>query len=304
MKRRRLWKSALPDFEKWSTCSKLRIAVANSLRRLGWDHHNVRYCRSAAPCKSGLCPSCIRQLRVSLLDFLDDQKLYERRWHFVTIRVAGWTIAPGDHRPFGPLRDHHLVENLRTKLRRMAIPDLLVFGSIETVYNTVGNVPCGKPFHLHLMIAGLTKVQIEEAVRATIPLSDDPVPLDIVPVPATYPDFARAASYAFKQPVQKRSKRDGEDRRGKLRWPQAAELRELLSNLGVHGWTERLILMGIRCDGGRFRLTANLSATGDCYVSSKIRKSPRRQRRRGCRMRLAPVRRRRGTCGIHNTGPP
>lgn len=217
---RRAWRRALPNFDCLRWCQKERRATANALRFLGWDHESVRNCRNAQPCRSGLCAMCMRRLRVQLLNFLEDEELYRRNWHLVTIRIEGWKVAPGDCAQFEALRDHRLIENLRTKFRRMRLPGLLIFGSIETVCVTIANVPAGKPFHLHLMIAGATAEQIEGAIRATIPLdSTDVRPLLIDPVLPSEGDFFRAASYAFKQPLQKKSKLSADDhgRRQSLR---------------------------------------------------------------------------------------
>lgn len=270
------WRRHLPHFDSVLKCREERRATANSLRWLGLDHKPMRRCSATRPCRSGLCAVCVRRLRMRLLDFLAGEHLNDLQWHFVTIRVAGWKMAPGDNRPFGRLREHRLIENLTTKLRRLKKPRLMVFGSIETVYNVVANVPDGKPFHLHLMASGVSEAEIDEAVRATIPLSADIVPLDIRTVEATDADFFEAASYAFKQPLMKRSKMRPEDR-GALQRPKAAERRELISNVGVHGWLGRLILIGIRCDRGQFRLLPNLSVTATSAKILRLRKLPRRR---------------------------
>lgn len=283
MVRRRAWRRALPKFDRPEWCQKERRATANALRFLGWDHESVRNCRNAQPCRSGLCPKCIRQLRVQLLNFLEDEQLHHRDWYLVTIRVEGWKVAPGDCTQFEALRDHRLIENLLTRFRRMRLPGLLIFGSIETVHITVANVPVEKPFHLHLMISGATAEQIQAAIRATIPLDPTDVrPLLIDPVQPTRKDFFRAASYAFKHPLQKKSKRSAEDH-GRRQSLRAAERRELMQNLGVHGWTGRLVLLGLRCDVGVFRVTASLSATAPREEFARLRRTPQRRTRQGSR---------------------
>lgn len=273
------WKHSLPNFETlgWANTEKLR--TANSFRYLGLDDSAIRGCNPRSRCRRGLCAACIRRLRFDLLNFLEAGSFDRKIWHFVTIRVEGWKMAPGDVRGFRGLRDHRLIENLITRFRRMGIPGLLIFGSIETVYVTIANVPVGKPFHLHLMISGADAVQIRSAVEATIPLdSGDPRPLDIRQVVSTARDFFKAASYAFKQPLMKKSKASP-DHSGRRQSLNASERRELIQNYGVHGWTGRLILVGIRCDRGRFRLIANLSATGIDGAAAQARQLPARHRR-------------------------
>lgn len=281
MARRRAWRRALPDFDDLSWCWRERRATANALRFLGWDHESVRNCRNTQPCRCGLCPKCIRRLRVQLLDFLEGEELYRLNWHLVTIRVEGWKVAPGDCAQFEALRDHRLIENLLARFRRMRLPGLTIFGAIETVYVTIANFPVEKPFHLHLMITGATAEQIQAAIRATIPLDTTDIrPLLIDPVQPTRKDFFRAASYAFKHPLQKKSKRSAEDH-GRRQSLRAAERRELMQNLGVHGWTGRMILLGLRCDGGVFRVTANLSATAPREDFARLRRTPQRRTRQG-----------------------
>ncbi|MEO5324281.1 hypothetical protein PV773_13265 [Mesorhizobium sp. CC13] len=255
------WRRHLPDFDPISKIKRQQRETANALRMLGLDHLPMRECSGVEPCRNGLCARCARQLRSHLLGFLADEYLDQQHWHFVTIRPEGWTMPAGEFRQFGLLRDHPLVENLVKRFRRMVIPGLIIFGSVETVYNTVSNRPAGKPFHIHLMVAAASAAQINGAVQAIVPLNGQDVkPLDIRRVGSTPEDFYEAASYAFKQPLLKKS-RVAPASFGVMQSLKAAERRELIQNLGVHGWTRRLILSGIRCDSGRFRLTANLSAT-------------------------------------------
>ncbi|MER9444913.1 hypothetical protein NKI79_26750 [Mesorhizobium sp. M0340] len=211
---------------------------------------------------------------MNLLDFLVAEGLHRLSWHFVTVRVAGWTVAPGNSAQFGPLRNQPCISNLMTKFRRMKIDDLLIFGSIETVYTTVANAPAGKPFHIHLMILGASEAEITEAVNASISLDlTVPIPLLVDPVPPTAEDFFRVASYAFKQPLAKKSKASVDDD-GRRQSLKPAERRELIQNYGIHDWRERLILLGIRCENGPFRLLAQLSTTAQRAISSSLRKRP------------------------------
>lgn len=254
------WPQLLPQFETPDWCAFDRHNTANAFRRLGWDEAASRACSDARPCRSGLCAVCIRRLRVKLLDFLDRQQLHRLQWHFATVRVGGWNIEAGDMKPFGRLRNHRIINNLVASLRRKHIPGVLVFGSIETVYLTIANKPMGKPFHLHLMISGLPRVVIEQAIEKIGLDRHYNRPQLVKAVRRSRRDFFQVSSYAFKQPLQKKS-RISEDDAGRRQSPNASERRELVSNLGLHRWTERLILVGIRCDAGTFRLTADLSAT-------------------------------------------
>ncbi|HEV7416367.1 MAG TPA: hypothetical protein VGN98_09420 [Tianweitania sediminis] len=277
------WRQHLLDFEGPAAVADMQRRVANGLRRLNWPAAEaaVRACTAAAPCRSGLCPRCIRTLRVRLLDFLAAEGLNGLPWFLVTVRVEGWLMAPGDHRPFGPLRDHRHIEALLTKFRRLKRPGVVVFGSIETVFRTVANAPVGKPFHLHLMISGLSEAEILTAVSGTVPLAQaDVLPLHVEAVEMTDKDFFGAASYAFKQPFWRRSASRA-DLKGDLQTPAASQLRELIGNLGVHGWARRMILLSMRCDQGWFRLTADVSATLPSAEMMKMREKASQARGQG-----------------------
>jgi len=192
----------------------------------------------------------------------------------VTIRPPGWVIAPGDMQPFGRLRDHPSILCLIARLRRLNLPDLVVFGSIETVLVTTANIPTGKPFHIHIMMSGITEEEVRRAVAATMGV--EPHVVEVEPSEA---DFFRVASYAVKQTLLKKSKRHPDDP-GRHQSLKPSERRELISNFGRHGWTGRLILLGMRFDGSQFRLSPSLSVRPNSAVSSTLRKpAPRQQRR-------------------------
>lgn len=264
---RRTIKQALQSFvaeamESFADCCKHRAKVVVAMERTGVsDPRKIKRCRVGRRCRSGLCPVCVRLLRRKLLRFAVRSNFDRRDWYFVTIFVGGWTKAPGDMMPFGKLRDHRLIENLKRQLRRTAEGPLIVIGSIETQYSVVDNVPRGKPFHLHLMISGASARMISGAVATCLP--PDPKVVQSVRIRRVGPtieDLLRALTYAFKQPFWKKSKREGMTI-ARRQWPKPAELAELIANLGVHGWAGRLILVGVRFEGGAFRLTTKLSST-------------------------------------------
>lgn len=267
---RRAARRALKDFlakrmESFAWCSKHRAKVVAVTKRTGvGDPRKIKRCRVGRRCRSGLCPVCVRLLRVRLLRFSVRSKFDRRDWYFVTVFVDGWTKPPGDMTPFGKLRDHPLIGNLKRQLRRTAEGHLIVIGSIETQYSVVDNVPRGKPFHLHLMISGASAQTISSAVATCLP--PDPKVVQSVRIRRDGPtveDLLRALSYAFKQPFWKKSKREGMTI-PRRQSPKPAELAELIANLGVHGWGGRLILVGVRFEGGAFRLTTKLSSTSSC----------------------------------------
>lgn len=255
--------------EPFARCREHRAKVVAAMECNGvGDPSEIKACRKGRRCRSGLCPVCIRILRRRLLRFLVARRLHRLRWYFVTIFVAGWTKPPGDASGFGALRDHHPIENFATQLKRLGGEGLILIGSIETDYQVVANQPVGKPFHLHCLITGRSEEQILGAAQTCFNLDQRVVqPVKRLLVGPTIADFLYAASYAFKQPFWKKS-RPSPRAVAQRQWPKPAELAELIGNMGVHGWGGRLILVGVRNDNGRFRVTANLSATNPKGLSA------------------------------------
>lgn len=255
--------------EPLARCREHRAKVVTAMECAGLGNpREIKSCRNGRRCRSGLCPVCVRILRRHLLRFLVARRLHRLRWHFVTIFVAGWTMKPGDASSFGDLRDHHPIENFTTQLKRLGGEGLILVGSIETDYQVVANQPVGKPFHLHCLISGRSEEQILSAAHTCFDLDQRAVQaVKTETVKPTIDDFLSAASYAFKQPFWKKS-RPSPQATARRQWPKPAELAELIGNMGVHGWGGRLILVGVRNDNGKFRVTTNLSATNRMGLSA------------------------------------
>ncbi len=262
--RNRFVRSALGSrFESLAQCKLHRVKVVKALACDDCGLQLRDTCTNAHRCKSGLCPICVRLLRKELRLFAGKVDLSQRDWFFVTIRFEVWDMAPGHQSAFGRLRDHSTIKGVIRNMMRQPGPVLLVVGSIETVYITIDNRPVAKPFHVHLLISGRTEDQIKGAVGNRITRTEDqPFPLDIKKVGPTQDDFLRVLGYAFKQPFWKKSKRHASDK-GRAQFPKAGELRELASNYGVHGWSGRLILCGIRFSGRKFAFTDDLSSSSN-----------------------------------------
>ena len=222
--------SYLPEgFEKLGACRAYRRKVQATLRLHGKKIQETRpklgKCRQDDPCHLGECALCNRRLRKLLGRFLAHEQLHQRHWLFVTIFVGGCTKPPRDYSPFGPLRDRAEIKAFVGRLRRLGHPDLLSFGSIETFYKTVANVPVGKPFHLHFMISGASKAEITEAARSSFKLDRSTArPLDIREVRPGRTSFVRSASYAFKQPFWKKAYPTQSSRSGRSNSPSRTNL--------------------------------------------------------------------------------
>lgn len=248
------------NFEKRKSCKEQRLKVENAIE-IAQNLTQKKFpfsknCIKSEKCNSGFCPVCCRSLRHKLLRFAHEQNWQERNWLFVTIFVEGWTISPQDYTCFGNLRDNKTIKNLKQRIRRLNQPNTLVFGSIETVFKTISNTPAGKPFHLHLMVSGIDKTALEACIRKALNVdSSVAIPLLIKEVKKTTSDFARVASYTFKQPLWKKSYSGLNDVHGKKQYPKTREMAELIANMGAHASSERLILMGLRFHGGTFQIT-------------------------------------------------
>ena len=247
------WRSWLPNFETKHYCKILRRKVVNAGRKLEFECEEISTCAPNSRCRSGLCPDCVRLARRYLLDFASHRRLFRLKWHIVTIRVEGWTKRAGDMSAFGPLGQRADVSDFLDRLRRKRPKGLLVIGGIETVYTTVANMPVGKPFHLHLLISGPSQAQIKAVAVRSFKLDkaikNNP---DIKQVKEGPGNFFRAFTYAFKQPLVKKSKRH-HDEPGVRQSPKSNELRELMANYGEHSVEDRLILEGFAWEKGCLR---------------------------------------------------
>lgn len=211
-------------------------------------------CLKGSRCKSGFCPTCIRNLRRRLLKFTIENRLYEREWHLVTVLVDGWTKNPGDFSQFGELKKHPIIKRFLLGLHRLRRSNLFLIGSIETVFKVKMNTPAGKPFHLHMLISGLTKKEIGNQIKRRIPLSEDRVPVRIDAVGNTKKDFIDTASYVVKQTFWRQSK-SKDSGSGWLQKPKENEFAELMCNLGTHNCGDRFFFIGMKYHYGKFSLT-------------------------------------------------
>ncbi len=245
-------------FETVEACEKRRklVLAADDWRvDNGLDSGLVPLsCDEAAPCGSGLCPLCMRRARRNGFCLAYERHLFEPGWLFVTVFIDGWTVPPGDHTPFGPLRDNPVIHRLRQAIRRTGVRDILVIGAIETVYKVVANRPVGKPFHIHFLIRGLLEHRVRGLMENHLPLDlSVPRPVDVQIAGMTEAKFLSRLSYVFKQPFWKASKADSGDLERLLQWPKKHELAELISTLGAHPVYGRLFVISTSEPAFRFR---------------------------------------------------
>jgi hypothetical protein len=245
-------------FEKLSLVKSWRLFVKKAMSKIPSEYADTvtmpDECTKSARCKSGFCPICMRLLRKKLLKFTKVKKFQCREWHLVTIVVEQWLKAPGDYTPFGKLKDQPAIKNLLLGIHRLKRPDVLLIGGIETVFNVMNNIPSGKPFHLHLMVSGLTREELGDLIKKHIPDTDLPRSIRFDPVGNSATDFSYAVSYVCKQPFWRKSRNDNSG----SGWPQRPkdnEFAELMCNLGSHQWGDRFFFIGMKFHYGQFKLT-------------------------------------------------
>lgn len=266
----------LPEgFEKLVKAKKFREAVILCIKSNGenpQDYGLTKKCKKGNRCGSGLCPVCVRLTRKQLMKFAWRRGFFEREWCFITIRTDLWRMDDGDLRSFAEfagiekLTDIPIINNLFQRLRRKFESTnrdlenvLLVVGSIETITRTVHNDPDGKPYHVHIMVSGLSKNEVDKCCEKTKKLleeipSDYPRSVDVKAVSGR-DDVVKSLSYSIKQPFWKYSYYGkGKYDRNK-QFPNMNELYELVCNYGLHKCTGRWFKLGIQERGNRFRLS-------------------------------------------------
>ncbi|KAB2699916.1 hypothetical protein [Brucella lupini] len=245
-------------FENLSFVKSWRLLVKRAMSKIPSEYADTvtmpDECTKAARCKSGFCPICMRLLRKKLLKFTKVKKFQCREWHFVTIVVEQWLKAPGDYTPFGKLKDQPAIKNLLLGIHRLKRPDVLLIGGIETVFNVMNNIPSGKPFHLHLMVSGLTREELSNLIKKHIPDTHLPRSVRFDRVGDKPSDFPDAVSYVCMQPFWRKSKNDNSGS-GWFQTPKSTDFAELMCNLGTHQWGDRFFFIGMKFHYGQFKLT-------------------------------------------------
>ena len=207
-------------------------------------------CSKGNRCQLEACPVCMRRFRKWLLrEGL--MVLEERRyWYACSIVPAGL------RKPIGELANFDLekhVEVVKKRLQRSSgLKDALVIGGVDFSLNTEDNGnPVWQP-HLYLLIAGLPKKQLKDAVTEAFRgelTSSRPYRLTRVYGPRG------ALSYAYKAQFWRRSGYRANGRANTRNLPlRSPQQREIASFFGRYRTGYRLILRGMRRDGRRLRL--------------------------------------------------
>ena len=143
-----------------------------------------------------------------------------------------------------------IVARINKRLERSSLCNRIVIAGIDISLNVQDNVLVGWQLHLYVLIEGKNTLRLQEAIKAAFP------PEPTAPIPHLFSpvnDSSKAVTYLFKNIFNRRSRYT--NAKGQARTKdlplKASDLRELLPFLDQHPIGARLILRGIRRNGGR-----------------------------------------------------
>lgn len=244
-------------------------------KKLGVDEIlKLKECKTGNRCQSGLCPICHRLFRRKALRFFKVAGFHQHQWVLATVRQKRWEMKGGDKISFAKFNGHNnsdditdipelrnLIQCLRRKHKSLGRSEkLVIIACVETTYQIVANRIVTLPFHFHLMISGLSKIEIEEASRKLRKglgpsVSGMPRAIDIQSVGNNRREIIDSLSYVLKQPFWKISKSTSDVKRGKKQTPNAQQLAELAYCFGPLECTGRFTFVGLKYHGGKLRLS-------------------------------------------------
>jgi hypothetical protein len=262
-----------PDFVQKQR-ETLRTALLNNPIVVRRKNLNLpETCDSDEACKSGLCPVCMRKLRIDLPTFAFNNHLHEREWVFLTVRPKAWEIPAGNFKRIRhiiggkPINTLPGIRALKERLRRAhktlgnKNPPLIVIGSIEAPLRIEGNVPKHKAVHFHLLISGLPEGVIEKCAKGAFEVVNkksgfiDSRIVHTTPVKEHWDNFYRSLNYSVSQPYIVENAMNEKTGKAIMIRPQPNHLAELASNWGPLSITDRLILIGVRLEKNGFRFS-------------------------------------------------
>ena len=246
--------NSLPaNFETFEQACDRRRALVRDLNRGGKPAQELARisskCRIGSRCQSGACPVCERRHRKwlvkSALPIIDQYP----EWTCVSVVPEKLLVPLGQ---LAELNLNKIVETNRRRLQRSAVSDLPVIGGVDISHNTEENRDIGWQAHLYFLIAAPKTEHLDRAIRNAIPL--EPTALRPYQSDAVY--YAPGAiTYAYKAVFDRRSIYYVDGKRRKRDLPlKPPEQRELALFLDQYRIGDRLILRGMRRDGGRLRL--------------------------------------------------
>ena len=242
----------IPD--KFETLSEAKERRALKVRILGKGKRTARklaakldQCRKGQGCESGACDVCVGRERLKL--YRETRPIFAAHsdWTRASVIPAGFLI------PVGKLSTVDLkviVARINKRLERSSLCNRIVIAGIDISLNLQDNKIVGWQLHLYILIQGENTLRLQEAIKAAFP------PEPTAPIPHLFSpvkDSSKAITYLFKNIFNRRSRYT--NAKGQARTKdlplKVPDLRELLPFLDQHPIGARLILRGIRRNGGR-----------------------------------------------------
>lgn len=240
-----------PDgFETFADAKKRRAQKIQILSRGNVEQQRLaaklERCRKNNRCESGACDVCLRLYRLHL--FRSSQAIFSARldWTRASVIPAGLLVTIGElsNADLGAI-----ASMIDKRLERSSLSNRLAFVGIDISHNLQDNESLGWQMHLYSLIEGKNTLRLREAIKASFPPEQTaPTPFQFQPMN----DAAKAITYLFKAIFKRRSRyttANGQPKTKSLPL-KGPELRELLQFLDQHSVGERLILRGIRRNGG------------------------------------------------------
>ena len=208
--------------------------------------NKLERCRKGSRCESGACDVCLRLYRLRLLRQTGPVLAARLHWTRASVVPAGFLL------PLGELANVELKalgEMIDKRLERSSLRRRIVLAGIDISLNLQDNKIVGWQLHLYMLIEGENTLRLREAIKAAFPpepIAPTPYDFDEVKVPSN------CVTYLFKAIFRRRSRYTNANNqpRTKSLPLKGPELRELLQFLDKHAIGERLILRGIRRNGG------------------------------------------------------
>ena len=245
-------------FEKNIKCKELR----SKIERAGGFNLEHQKCIKDNYCLQVSCPSCNRRLRLKLLHFAEEEKLHLGSWFLITIRIPNGFKLPGDASPYLEFKKNlHLkraIQRLRrTKNRSRNMKPLRIIGALEAPCKTIENIPQRRQLHAHMLVSGLSKVELKKALSfiREIPTPHDKslIKVDIKRIKRGKDNFISTLSYSVKQPIVKHSFPSAKTNKPIYCFPSKSELLELIGNYGLGSkCTDRILTVGFRVSAKGF----------------------------------------------------
>ena len=261
-------------FETFADATKRRAQKIQILGRGNRDDQRLadklERCRKGSRCGSAACDICLRLYRLRLLRQTSPILTSRLNWTRASVVPDGFLV------PLGELGNVHLKavgEMIDKRLERSSLRRRIVIAGIDISLNLQDNDIIGWQLHLYMLIEGENTLRLREAVKAAFP------PERTAPIPYDFDEVnvpSNCVTYLFKAIFKRRSRYAGADGRPRTKSQnlKGPELRELLQFLDQYGIGERLILRGIRRNGGSLVIISARQkvrkSQNECHLSSRV----------------------------------